>query len=209
VRGRFLNKVQAMSKRRINIGRPRSAASVMARACCLVLGGLAHAPLQAAETPASASPRLAIGGLAHDQGPASDHNEHGIDLNLEVQFAPLDFFGTPRPHLGATLNFSGGTSAAYAGLSFPFYTSSRWLLDGFLGIAVHDGPLHKAPENCRLNSDCGFGTRFLPRLGLEIGYRLDAASAITMLYDHMSHKGIIGGENEGIDHFGLRYVRSF
>ena len=77
------------------------------------------------------------------------------------------------------------------------------------GIAVHDGPLHKDPENCRLNSDCGFGTRLLPRLGLEIGYRLDAASAITMLYDHMSHKGIIGGENEGIEHIGLRYLRRY
>jgi len=177
--------------------------------CCFALAGLLSAPLQAAAPAMAASPIVAIGVLAHDQGPASDHNEHGIDLNVEVQFAPLDFFGSPRPILGGTLNFSGDTNAAYAGFAFPLYTSSRWLFDVSLSAAVHDGPLHKDPASCQQHSDCGFGVRVLPRLGLDIGYRLDDKSAISLFYAHMSHKWVIGGENEGLDQTGLRYLRAF
>lgn len=89
--------------------RPRIIAQMLA---WLLLSAWAQGPLQATETAANIAPRWAIGVLAHDQGPLSDHNEHGIDLNLEAQFAPLEFFGSPRPHLGATLNFTGDTSAA-------------------------------------------------------------------------------------------------
>ncbi|KAB2312901.1 acyloxyacyl hydrolase [Betaproteobacteria bacterium SCN2] len=152
---------------------------------------------------------IAIGVLGHDQGPASDHHEHGIDLNLEVQFAPLDFWGTPRPHLGATLNFIGDTSVAYAGLTFPVYRHKNWLLDGFISAVAHDGPLHKDREGCRRDSDCGYGVRVMPRFGLELGYRLNDKSAISVFYDHMSHYWIIDAENEGLEHTGLRYLFSF
>lgn len=163
-----------------------------------------------AENPAMASwPVYVLGVLAHDQGPASDHNEHGIDLNMEVQFAPFDFPGAPRPHLGATLNFAGDTSAAYAGFDFSLYKISRWFLDASISAAVHNGPLHKDPVRCQTDSDCGFGSRVLPHFGVEIGYRLDKKSAFSFYYDHMSHRWVISGENEGIDHTGLRYMRSF
>lgn len=176
---------------------------------CLALAGLLSGPLEAAEPAMSSWPVLSVGVFAHDQGPASDHNEHGVDLNLEAQFAPLDFFGSPRPHLGATLNLTGDTSAAYAGFDFTLYRISNWFLDASISAAVHNGPLHKDPVRCQQYSDCGFGSRVLPLFGAEIGYRLDNKSAISLYYDHMSHKWIIPGENEGIDHTGLRYMRSF
>ena len=155
---------------------------------------------------------LAINGLlAHDYGFASDHNENGdgVDLNLEAQFAPLDFPGSPRPHVGVSANFYGDTSAAYAGLSFRFRETARWFVDGLLGAAVHNGPLHKDPVRCNLYSDCGYGVRILPHLGLEAGYRISPVSAVSLFYDHMSHKWIVDGENEGLDHIGLRYLRSY
>lgn len=175
------------------------------------LAGLALAtqPAGAIEGNAPAAPRLAVGVTGHDQGPFSDHNEHGIDLNLELQSAPLDWPGSPRAHVGATLNFNGYTNTAYAGLNFPFLAASRWFLEGMIGVAVHDGPLHKDPASCETRSDCGFGTRFLPRVGIEIGYRIDARSAVSLFFDHMSHKWVIEGENEGLDQTGLRYLRSF
>ena len=177
----------------------------------LALGMGPTAPAQAQEAAGHAARTLAIGLLAHDYGPASDHNENGdgVDLNLEAQFAPLDFPGSPRPHLGVSANFYGDTSAAYAGLSFRFRETARWFVDGLLGAAVHNGPLHKDPVRCDLYSDCGFGVRILPHLGLEAGYRISPVSAVSLFYDHMSHKWIVDGENEGLDHIGLRYLRSY
>lgn len=168
-----------------------------------------HAPVQAAE-PAGRSERMpAVGVIAHDHGFASDRHEDGVDLNLEMQFAPLDVFGSPRPHLGAMLNFQGDTSDAYAGLGFRVRELSRWFADLQFGAALHDGPLHKDPVGCRLYSDCDYGIRVLPRFGFEIAYRFTPATSVSLLYDHMSHKWIVDGENEGLDHIGLRYLRAF
>lgn len=167
------------------------------------------APVQATELAGSSQRILAIGVIAHDRGFASDHHEDGIDLNLEVQFAPLHRFGSPRPHLGATLNFGGDTSMAYAGLGFRVRETRQGFADLLLSVAAHDGPLHKDPVGCRLDSDCGYGIRVMPRFGLEIAYRVSPATSVSLLYDHMSHKWIIGGENEGLDHIGVRYLRAY
>jgi lipid A 3-O-deacylase len=164
-------------------------------------------PAQAAEL--AGDRILALGVFAHDRGPASDRHEDGIDLNLEMLFAPLDLFGSPRPHLGATLNFEGDTSIAYAGLSWRSLEQARLFVDLFLGAAIHDGPLHKDPLGCDLDSDCGFGIRVMPRFGLEAGFRLNPHAAVSLYTDHMSHKWLIGGENEGIEHAGVRYLRSY
>ncbi len=173
----------------------------------LVAGMLVSEPLLASDS--SPVHSVAIGVLAHDRGPLSDRHENGTDLNMEVQFTPLAIPGTPRPHLGATVNFSGDTSVAYAGLTFPLYQSPHWLLDASLSAALHDGPLHKDPVGCHQDSDCGFGRRLIPRFGIEFGYRFSPDRTISLLYDHMSHKWIMGGENEGIDHIGLRYRLDF
>ena len=168
-----------------------------------------HAPAYATDIAADSKRTLAIGVIAHDRGFASDHHEDGIDLNLEMQFAPLELPGSPRPHLGATLNFQGDTSMAYAGLGFRVRDTSRWFADLYLSAALHDGPLHKDPVGCRLYSDCGYGVRVMPRIGAEIAYRISPVASVSLLYDHMSHKWIIGGENEGLDHIGVRYLRAW
>jgi lipid A 3-O-deacylase len=167
------------------------------------------APAQAAEPAGDGRRILAIGVFAHDRGFASDEHENGVNLNLEVLFTPLDLPGSPRPHLGTTLNFQGDTSIAYAGLSFRLREQVTWFFDFLLGAAVHDGPLHKDPVGCDLYSDCGFGIRIMPRIGLEAGYRVSPDAAVSLYFDHMSHKWIIGGENEGLEHIGLRYWRPF
>lgn len=74
---------------------------------------------------------------------------------------------------------------------------------------VHNGPLRKAPVACQTFSDCGFGARWLPRFGLELGRYLGTEDAISLFFDHMSHKWVVEGENEGLDHLGLRYRRPF
>jgi lipid A 3-O-deacylase len=169
-------------------------------------------PAQAED--ASPGPRFVAGVMAHDRGPSSDNHENGIDLNGEVQFAPLDgaigrAIGSPRPHLGVTPSLNGNTSALYGGLTYEFLPLPKWFVDGFFGLALHDGPLHKDPIPCAQRSDCGFGSRILPRLGLETGINLTRHDAVSLFYDHMSHGGLLNSENEGIDHVGVRYRYSF
>lgn len=174
---------------------------------CAAMAGAG--PLQAAEPAQATQHAWVVGVFAHDRGPFSDQHENGVDLNLEIQFARLEVIGSPRPHLGLTANFTGDTSVAYGGLAFRLHDKPRWAIDGLLGIAVHDGPLHKDPVRCDLYSDCGYGTRFLPRLGVELTYRLTPSASLGLLYDHMSHKWVVPGENEGLDHIGVRYHRAF
>jgi lipid A 3-O-deacylase len=165
-----------------------------------------------------------LGAVLHDRGPASDYNESGLDLNLEAQFAPPAWeFGqwveSLAPMVGVTANFSGDTNVLYAGVSCEIdwsstvihTTTSRatdnlFLATG-LSLALHDGPLHKDEVGCSEESDCGFGYRVLPRLHIELGtyLRPGATRGVSLFYDHISHKWILPGENEGIDHIGIRY----
>ncbi len=171
----------------------------------LVLAAGFSAPAVAVEQASDGGRMLAIGVFAHDRGFSSDEHENGVDLNLEMLFSPLNLLGSPRPHLGATLNFEGDTSIAYAGLSFQAIKQESWFTDLLLGVATHNGPLHKDPVACDLDSDCGYGIRVMPRLGVEAGYRVSHGSTLSLYYDHMSHKWLIGGENEGLEHIGVRY----
>ncbi len=170
---------------------------------CLVWSGQGSLAAEAAVDRA-----LAVGLLAHDRGPLSDNNESGADLNLEVRFAPLDVFWSPRPHVGVMLSLQGETSAAYGGLTYRLLDAKGFFFDVFIGLAVHDGPLHKDEERCA-RSDCGYGSRVLVRPGFELGRRIGRHSAVSLFCDHMSHKWVIPGENEGLDRTGLRYLWSF
>jgi lipid A 3-O-deacylase len=164
---------------------------------------------QAMERNGSADRVFAIGVMAHDRGFASDEHERGTDLNLEMQFAPMRFFGSPRPHLGATLNFQGETSVAYAGLGFRLREWRNGYADLHFSAALHNGPLRKDAVSCDVYSDCGYGIRLMPRLGFELAYRITPNASVSILYDHMSHKNISSAENEGLDHSGLRYLLSY
>lgn len=177
-----------------------------------LLASLIVAPGRAQEPAAdSALDNISIGVLAHDYGPLSDRHENGIDANLEFQFGPpagafWQALGAPRPHIGATPNFSADTSVLYAGVSYAVYLRPRLFTEVGVGLALHDGPLHAEDrEACERDSDCGFGSRVLPRFSLEAGLRLAPGHAVTLFFDHVSHLGYLDDENEGIDHLGLRY----
>jgi lipid A 3-O-deacylase len=167
-----------------------------------------------------------FGLLLHDRGPFSDRHEKGVDLNGELQFKPPEWpawrwIGSPNPMLGFTPNFNGDTSAFYGGLNYEWSLSNRWVddvtgnltRDLFIGVslsvALHNGPSHKNVVGCEERSDCGFGYRALPRLGFEVGSYIAGKHAVSIFYDHMSHKGILPGENEGVDHIGIRYHLRF
>jgi lipid A 3-O-deacylase len=163
-----------------------------------------------------------IGVVAHDRGPLSDGFEHGTDPNFEIQFMPPNWswwsmIGSPYPTVGMTPNFNGETSAAYASLTYeaslandrvaPYVwgVNNDMFLTGGIGATIHNGPLHKDTVNCQEDSDCGFGHRVIAHLSLETGYKLSANDGIGLFIDHMSHRWVLPGENEGVDHIGLRY----
>ena len=78
-----------------------------------------------------------------------------------------------------------------------------------MSAAIHTGSLHNNGTDCDEHSDCGFGYRALPRLSGEIGFKVQDNHGASFFYDHMSHKGVMPGENEGIDHIGFRYIFIF
>ncbi len=166
--------------------------------------------------------KAVLGLFMHDRGPFSDRHESGTDPGLELQFGRpaakyWRWLFNPYPIIGLIPNFNGNTSVFYAGLSYEYSLSDLFgekrsstvlrnlFIAGGVSLALHDGPLHKEESGCREDSDCGFGYRVLPRLAVELGYRFGGNQGISLFYDHMSHKGILGGENEGIEHLGLRY----
>ena len=72
------------------------------------------------------------------------------DLNVELLFTPPDadfwrIIGNPRPHVGATVNFGGLESMAYAGLTWrlPVFDTGIFI-EGGLGGAVTNGTLSGA-----------------------------------------------------------------
>lgn len=170
--------------------------------------------------------KTVFGMFLHDKGPASDRHESGVDPNWELQFnAPQwklwQWIGSPYSMIGLTPNFKGGTSTFYGGLNYEFSLSSKYtdkltygltknlFIAGNASLALHNGPLHKDTVGCEERSDCGFGYRVLPRLGIELGTAFLRNYGVSVFYGHMSHKGILPGENEGIDHIGIRYHFSF
>jgi len=166
--------------------------------------------------------KTVFGIVAHDRGFAADKHEGGVDPNWEIQFNPPTWkywrwIGSPQFMAGLTPNFNGDTSVFYGGLMYEFGLSTELtdkltfdltkhlFVAGSLSAAIHTGPLHKNQQNCEEHSDCGFGYRVLPRVAGEIGVKFWKNQGVSFFWDHMSHKGFLSGENEGIDHIGMRY----
>jgi len=173
--------------------------------------------------------KISFGIVAHDTGFISDKRENGVDPNLELQFNRPDWtwwrwLGSPYPSIGVTPSFTGETSAFYFGIfNYEFSLSNKYLDDltnnftknlwfaAGLTTAIHTGPLRKSNWKCINKDDCGFGSRVLPRISLELGYNFSKTHGLSLFFDHMSH-GDVGCsciQNEGIDHSGIRYHFTF
>ena len=148
-----------------------------------------------------------VGGvLSHDRGLFSSRIEEGIDLNAEIQFRALqaDYWsaiGSPRPHVGVTVNTAGDTSLGYTGLTWSWDVTDDIFLAGAFGVVVHNGELESDSPDRR-----DFGSRFLFRFGVEVGYRLAARHGISLFADHASHARLLDNENnDGLETVGVRY----
>ena len=166
--------------------------------------------LGAADT-AAADPGIGVysivgGVLSHDRGLFSNRTEEGIDVNAEIQFRAFDadywsVIGSPRPHIGASINTAGDTSLGYAGLTWSWDVTDDIFLDGAFSLVVHDGELESDSPDRR-----DFGSRVLFRFGVEVGYRLAPRHALTVFADHASHGRLLDSDhNDGLETVGVRY----
>ncbi len=152
---------------------------------------------------------LRFGVLAHNRGPIASKTESGAQVNLEARFASPDFMKIlfePRPTLGASINTSGDTSFLYGGLTWGGFIWKGLFVEGFFGMAVHDGWLESNDPDPRKRL---MGSRVVFREALEFGYRFLDVHSLSFMVDHYSNAGWIAERNQGNDDFGLRYGYKF
>jgi hypothetical protein len=157
--------------------------------------------------PLSTAYEFRLGGLYHGAGFTGPWTEAGgIDLNAEFlaprlplwQDKPWSEF-MPRPQLGGTVNFSGKTSYAYAGLAWTWNITPNWFLETFAGGAIHDGKLDVPDSSHRLSLGC----RTLFRIGDSIGYRWAENWSVMLTWEHLSNANLCS-RNNGLNEIGIK-----
>ncbi len=142
-------------------------------------------------------------------GSLLDPNRIG-DANVELVFSAPDLnawtiIGELRPHLGATMNFRGQDSYAYAGLSWTFQAPVLPIfVEASLG-GVARSALVSAPANDpSRNLGCAMGLRAAGSVGLN----LPAGTSLIATVEHLPDFGACGvarpATNVGV-RLGLRF----
>src|SRR6516225_10172032 len=107
-------------------------------------------------------------------------------------------FSLERAAIGASLNFNGDTSKAYADLRWEIEAPWGAFFAIGLGTAVHDGHLSAdSPDHKAL------GAPVLFHPSAELGYRFENGLSVSFFADHMSN-GFSRRYNEGMDSVGVR-----
>lgn len=157
--------------------------------------------------PPAAAQELFGGIYAHavDTPLSLDTGEHGIDLQAGYRFAPIEALsaiGRPAPYLIASLNTSGDTSFAGAGLSWKV-GKGRIYLRPAIGLVLNTGPAYRVNPVTRFRTDLGSQVTFEPELA--VGAQLTPRLGIEASWVHLSHARLFNREqNPGIDMLGLR-----
>ena len=159
-----------------------------------------------ADPPVIGISELKIGALDHDTpGLWSGFGveRKSADANFEILFLPwaYTFGGYLRPAIGATVNFSGDTSKAYADLRWEMQTATGVFFAIGMGATIHNGETNLVEEDRK-----ALGSQVLFHPSAEIGYRPDGIHSISIFADHMSN-GFSRRYNEGMDTVGVRFGR--
>ena len=149
---------------------------------------------------------LRVGLLLHDTGPFSNTKEDGLDVNVEALFkspAYLEEIGSPKPHVGITINNGADTNQLYGGLTWNWGFDGGYFIDFSLGAAIHDGET----ETDRIDKK-SLGCSLLFRESIGLGYVVKAPHSLMLHFDHISNAKLCN-RNEGLENLGLRYGYSF
>ena len=154
------------------------------------------------------------GVLAHDRGWFGKNREgFGPDYNFELMFNDskfLKFLVSPKPILGLTQTSTGGSSLYYGGITWDKNISKNWFVAGTTGIAYTNG-LSKLPQGEEPKGDkkIQFGSKWLHRGAVEIGWNFYGNDTISLMFSHVSHGSMLDNKNQGMDEFGVRYGYRF
>jgi len=179
----------------------------------------------------AASLVLGLGGVASAQPFAVDEIRGGIllhsvdepgpggsfwnfsriqDVNVELLFTPpdngmLNWLGSPRPHLGASVNFGGLESMVYAGLTWQYFLfDSPVFVEGTLGAALTNGAASGAVYPAR---NLGCPLQF--RESASLGYQMSPQASVMLTLEHASHAYLCGDDNRGLTNLGVRVGWTF
>jgi lipid A 3-O-deacylase len=184
----------------------RSLRTVVVAVTAVLIACQLPAVADPADPPVLGVSELKLGALDHDTpGLWSGFGveRQSVDANIEVLFRPwaYTFGGYLRPAIGATINFNGDTSKAYADLRWETETASGVFFAVGIGAAVHNGQIDFTDP-----AQKALGSPVLFHPSAELGYRWDGVNSISIFADHMSN-GFTQRYNEGMDTVGIRYGR--
>ena len=168
--------------------------------------------------------------LAHDRGWFGVNREgFGPDYNFELMFnSPniLKKIGSPKPLLGLTQTSTGGSSLYYGGITWTKHFKKRWFVSGTTGIAYTNG-IRRLPKGAKAGEDqcpgppvclagggdpdkkIEFGSKWLHRGAVELGWNFYGKDTISLMFSHVSHGSMLDEKNHGMDEFGIRYGYRF
>lgn len=129
------------------------------------------------------------------------------ELLFAKPFTPADLFTSyfiPRPHVGASGNFGGQTSFAYAGLTWSIDVTERVFLEGAFSGAIQNNP--NDPFEGRLDKVAS-GCSPLFREAGAVGVKLSKNWSLMALVEHMPNGGC--GDGRSLTNFGARFGYSF
>jgi hypothetical protein len=154
-----------------------------------------------------AEPALAdevFGGVySHDvkTGLTKSGFERGADFQLGWRGGRIEALravGAPSPHVFGSLNSTGATHYAAAGISWKI-GRSFYGRPG-VGLAVHSGPGRVVPGDGRID----FGSRILFALEMGLGAQLNEQLSVEASIVHLSHGQLFSPQNPGLDNIGVR-----
>jgi hypothetical protein len=127
------------------------------------------------------------------------------DANVELLFKSPDldafrWMGSPRPHVGATVNFDGLESMAYFGLTWRAQVfDTPVFVEGSFGGALVDAERHGAIYPKR-----SLGCNFMFHESASLGYDLTDQASVMLTVEHASHAFLCGEDNRGLTNLGVR-----
>ncbi|HET9511145.1 MAG TPA: acyloxyacyl hydrolase [Sphingomonas sp.] len=153
----------------------------------------------------------------------ADSGENGtVDIQLLYRTAPLTFLLKPRLTAKVQVSTAGRTSFASIGAEWRQHALKNRIYGQVgIGVTIHDGyrftpdPFEPGLSNAEAwrrydiaTTRVGFGSRVLFNPNASIGVRLSPRWAVEAVWEHHSHRQIFNEVNPGIDHLGIRLIRS-